>query len=326
MRATSWLTPRPHCADGHMRKVGVELEFTGLSLPEVTAIAAQWAGTQPVMLNIAQGYAETRWGKLRTEIDWLHLKTLSEEQHGAPQDPAWLTLLRDVAVIVVPTEVVLPPVPLDELDQLEELIDRLRAAGAKGTRHSPLAAYGVHLNPELPNLEASTIREYLQAFGLLQWWLVERCALDLTRKLSPYVDLYPEAYVLKTLNYTEQTPLETLRSDYLEHNATRNRALDMWPLFAHLDKDWVKTHMDTPLIKARPTFHYRLANCEIDQPGWSLHSAWQPWRVVENLAAAPTLTAELAGHFRSKQRPIFGAHRQQWIQWVDKWLKDRSLV
>lgn len=326
MHDTSWFTPRPLGADGHIRKLGVELEFTGLSLPEVTAIAANWAGSEPTIRNIAQGSTATRWGELVTEIDWLHLKTWSEEQHGKPHNPAWLTLLRDVATVVVPTEIVLPPVPLDELDELESLITRLRAAGAKGTRHSPLAAYGVHLNPELPDLRAITICGYLQAFSLLQWWLVERCAVDITRKLSPYVDLYPEAYVLKTLSYTEKTSLHSVRLDYLEHNATRNRALDMWPLFCHLDQQWVESNMDNPLIKARPTLHYRLANCEVDDPEWLLASTWEPWGVVEALAAVPSLLNELAGHFRSKQRPLLGANRQQWVQWVDKWLKDRSLV
>lgn len=324
---TDWYTPRPRRADGRMRLVGIELEFTGLNLQEVTTIAAQWAGTQPVMHNIAQGSVATRWGKLGTEIDWMHLKTLSEEQRRSkPEDPGWLTLLRDLASVVVPTEVVLPPVPLDELHALEPLVEQLRAAGAKGTRHSPIAAYGVHLNPELPDLSVSTISAYLQAFGLLQWWLVERCAVDFTRRIVPYVDLYPEAYVLKILDYTEHTSVEELRDDYLLHNPTRNRALDLWPLLAHLDASWVHTHMDDSLVKARPTLHYRLANCEIDQPNWHLHSVWEPWRAVECLAADTTLLATAAHHFKVEQRPVFGASRHQWVQWVDQWLEDQSLA
>jgi hypothetical protein len=39
------------------------------------------------------------------------------------------------------------------------------------------------------------------------------------------------------------------------------------------------------LIKARPTFHYRLPDCKIDDPDWALKATWNDWVEVERLAA-----------------------------------------
>ena len=67
---------------------------------------------------------------------------------------------------------------------------------------------------------------------------------------------------------------ELFIDDYLVENASRNRALDMLPVFAYLDEARIRAAVSDGLIKARPTLHYRLPNCEIEQPGWDLHPAW----------------------------------------------------
>lgn len=326
MSAEEWHVPWMHTETGDIRRVGAELEFTGLKLPEVTQLVAEWAGTKAVTDTAAEGHAESKWGPVQTEIDWLYLKNLAEEQKIARDTPAWLELLSELASTVVPLEVVCPPIPLTEIAALEDLIVRLRAAGARGTGSSPLAAYGVHLNPELPPPSSAPLSQYIQAFGLLQWWLVKECKLDFTRRLSPYVDLYPEQYVLVTLAYSADTPITHMRQDYLEYNATRNRALDLWPLFAHFDPEWVERELDNPLIKPRPTFHYRLPNCEIDRREWNLWQCWRPWSVVERLAARHDKLDLLAEHFKEAQRSFRGASKSNWVEFLDQWLNDQSLV
>ena len=97
--------------------------------------------------------------------------------------------------------------------------------------------------------------------------------VDFTRKLSPYLDLYPEAY-LKAVLSESHPDMDWILSTYLEHNATRNRALDMLPMLAEIDEQQVRSVVDDPKIKARPTFHYRLPNCLIEMPNWSLASSW----------------------------------------------------
>jgi len=43
--------------------------------------------------------------------------------------------------------------------------------------------------------------------------------------------------------------------------------------------------VERELIKPRPTWHYRLPNCLIDDPDWSLRDPWHEWVRIETLAA-----------------------------------------
>lgn len=77
-----------------------------------------------------------------------------------------------------------------------------------------------------------------------------------------------------------------LIDDYLRLTPTRNRPLDLLPLFAHIDEDRVMSApVETRLVNPRPAFHYRLPDCRIDDPGWSLALAWDHWVAIERLAA-----------------------------------------
>ncbi len=326
MNTQKWQTPAGFKADGSPRRIGIEIEMGGLSLRQVTGIVAHWANSPAHYDSVAQGHVDTRWGKLSTEIDWGYLKKAANEEDLDPSKAKWLEFLEVVVNGLVPTEIALPPIPLADLHHLEPLVHALRAAGAKGTTHSPLAAFGIHLNPELPNLDASTIIGFIQAFGLLQWWLVEAYRVDFTRRLAPYIDLYPQSYILRTLAYDQMTTVADVRADYLTENPTRNRALDLWPLFAYFDADWVAEQIPEEQIKARPTLHFRMPNCEIDNPDWQIWDTWQPWYAVEHLAHNKSLLAELASEFNDRQRPLLGAKRVEWVEYLNTWLKDRSLA
>ena len=161
---------------------------------------------------------------------------------------------------------------------------------------------------------------------MLQWWLVDSQQIDLSRRLSPYVDLYPERYVQQLANHDSGGSLAHLIDAYLEENPTRNRALDMLPLFMHLDSERIRAALDDELINPRPTFHYRLPDCRIEEAGWSLASAWAPWLVVERLADEPSLLDRLSVDFLAAERPLFGVSRSGWSTHLDEWLRDRGLV
>jgi len=95
----------------------------------------------------------------------------------------------------------------------------------------------------------------------------------------------------------------------------------MLPLFAYLDEPRVRRVADSPLIKPRPTFHYRLPDCEIHRPGWGLHLAWNDWVAVETLAAdRERLEACCAAYHRFLSDPlerVFG----DWLKELQsKWL------
>lgn len=311
--------------DGTTRRVGFELEFSGISLDRTTeAVCASLGGTVTSATAAEREIHVDGLGTFNIELDWDYLKRLAANpDREVPDD--WLDTLSQAAALLVPVEVVCPPIPVTEIETLQPMIAALREAGATGTEESLIAAYGVHINPEIPRCDAPTLQAYLSAFALLQWWLVDAHAVDLARRVSPYVDLYPDDYVTQVLARTAPA-MDDLFADYLAHNATRNRALDLLPLLAEIDADRVRRAVDDPRIKARPTFHYRLPNCHIERPGWSLAGPWNTWCVVETLAQRGDDLAELRSAFLEAGQTLLGVSRRDWVEYVDRWLKDRGLA
>ncbi|MBN8432080.1 amidoligase family protein [Microbulbifer salipaludis] len=319
------MPPVRETASGNPRRVGFELEFSGLTLQAAANAVAQALGGELQQDSAAEMSLHHAQGRFNIEIDWDFLKRHASESGAKEGGESWLDLLGQVAALVVPIEVVCPPLPLDRLPMLQALVPALRDAGARGTEESLIAAYGVHINAEIPRLDAETLFGYLRAFALLQWWLVDAHKVDIARRASPYIDLYPEAYV-RLLCEQKQPSMDDIFSDYLQYNASRNRALDLLPLLAEIDETRVRRAVDDPRIKPRPAFHYRLPNCQIEKPDWSLASSWNTWCAVEALAAQPELQAQLGEAFLARSQPILGVNRNQWTEFVEQWLNDHALV
>lgn len=313
-------------ADGRMRRVGFELEFSGLTLARAAeAVAAALDGEAGDSTAAERRLHVDGLGDFRIEIDWDYLKRKAAECADDERMSKWLRQLGDVARLVVPVEVVCPPIALDRLEALDPMVEALREAGATGTEESPIAAYGVHVNAEAPDLDAGTILSYLKAFCLLQWWLVETHAVNATRRLTTFIDLFPADYADRILS-RDSADLDELFDDYLAHNATRNRALDLLPLLAEIDEARVRRVIDDPRIKARPAFHYRLPDCHIERDDWTLEQAWRSWWVVEQLAQRPDDLAALGEAYLSRDRPLVGVNRNGWAEYMTQWLDDHGLA
>jgi len=318
--------PRMDKEDGSPRRVGFELEFSGVTLDRALRAVQSALGGELVAESSAERVLRSdRLGEFHIELDWDFLKRKASGRARGSEGNAWLEQLSEAAALLVPVEVVCPPIPIAQLAALDAPVDALRDAGAVGTEESLIAAYGVHINPEIPQLDEITLFAYLRAFAILQWWLVDAHEVDATRKVSPYIDLYPEAYLRQVLSRSGATMDEIFR-DYLEHNATRNRALDLLPLLAEVDGQRVRGMVHDPKIKARPTFHYRLPNCHIEHPDWSLAAEWNTWCVVERLADRRDDLDALAAEFLAADRPLLGVSRGDWVARVDRWLQDHALV
>jgi hypothetical protein len=287
--ATPPCTRRP---DGAIRRVGVEIEFAGPTLDAATRMVRELYGGRVEHKNrFACTVAGTRFGDFAVEIDSKVLKEQRWErmlEHigvgvrliGAVDD-----VLETLARAWIPCEIASPPIPIDRLHEIEPLREALHAAGAKGTRASPLYAFGFQLNPELPADDAPTILRHLQAYVLLSPWLEEMAHVDPTRRLLPFVDPFPAAWQRAVLAHDAAPSLDALVDEYLAFNPTRNRPLDMLPAFAWLRPELVMPRVREPdRIHPRPTFHYRLPNSSVDDPGWSIAAEWNRWVRVEMLA------------------------------------------
>jgi len=320
--------PWQHNADGDTRRVGVELEMSGLTLDEIAALVATFFQLESVpdsrYERVLQGDAAGDWV---VELDYDLLKRLGrrerkDETLADELDRTTEDVLAWAAEMLVPVEIVSPPLPLDRLPEVEALIVRLRDAGAKGSSYSPVNAFGLQLNPELPAHDARLVTACLKAFACLQDWLFLRADIDLTRRMTSYVDAFPKDYVTRLIAADYWPDLATLIDDYLSHNPTRNRALDMLPLFLFLDEQRVRAKVDDVRIKPRPTFHYRLPGCEVDQSDWGLHVAWNDWLEVERLAAdAARLTDCCAAYEKFLGNPLQRVF-SQWTATVEQqWLR-----
>lgn len=318
--------PRARRGDGGPRRVGVEIEFGGLRPDTITAaVRSALGGTVRRRSQVVYDIAGTVVGDIELELDFRLLQKAAEEHEQLADLPEWLLevstwtaeLLERLVSQVVPWEIVTGPIPMADLDKIEPMITALREAGALGTRHAPHFAFGVHLNPELPDLQAETLASYLKAFLCLKDWLRQRSRLDLSRVLSPYISDFDARYVRKVVTPSYQPRMPELIDDYLESNPTRNRSLDMLPVFAEVDRERVLAVVDDPLIKARPTLHYRLPNCEIDEPDWQLRDIWNDWLQVERLAGDPDRLERMG---RAYARWLSGLH----VPFDDRWARDTA--
>lgn len=322
------MPPVTRRADGGARRVGVEIEFSGLTLDEAVALVAKTlSGDVASPGRYERVIAGDPAGDWQAELDFTLLKELGRRRRdGAELMDAAGDLAEDalrlIAERIVPVEVVSPPLPLERLDTVNELIRRLREAGARGTGEELAYAFGLQLNPELPDTDVDTIRQYLQAFLCLEDWLRERAAVDLTRRLTLFAEPFPKAYARKVVAADYSPNLDRLIDDYLEDNPTRNRALDLLPLFLHLDPERVRAVVDDERVKPRPTLHYRLPNSEIDRPGWDLGAAWGDWLVVERLADDPArlddLCRQYAGFLAQPLERLVGDWTKDTAAWLDQ--------
>lgn len=324
--------PRMNTPEGSQRRIGVELEFAGVGLQRISEIIARMAEGEIEPVNRFEhdvtGAAEGKYTVLmdsRVLHSARYLEFLSKLGIDG-QTPETLhdieQLLEDVAGMLVPYEVVTPPLPFKRLDFSDRLRETLRAAGAVGTTGSPFYAFGLHLNVEAASLEAGWLLAMLRAYVLLEEWIAHETEVIVTRKMSSFIDPFPVEYVAKLLDPSYDPDLKALMTDYLEYNPTRNRSLDMLPLFCHLDCDLVHGYpVEHHKMKPRPAFHYRLPNCKIDEPDWRVAIEWNYWVDIERLAEDRELLDAMSRDFL--KRPGFPGRLlvESWPDRVNKWLE-----
>lgn len=283
---------------GDERRVGVEIEFAGIEAGDAAAAVSKvYGGTVERINRFLAHVRGTAFGDFSVELDAqiLHsdayrdvLAKLGIDIAGEELGDRLEDLLAKAAAKVVPLEVCGPPIPLSRLDSIEDLITELRSAGALGTARSPLYAFGLQFNPEVTSLEPDYIVRTLQSFLVQFDDICRDRGIDLTRRMLPFVRSFDDDFRAFFCRADYAPSIDVLIDDYLRFNPTRNRPLDLLPLLAFIDEQTVIGRASEPaLIKPRPTFHYRLPDCHIDLPDWTVAQEWHWWLQIEDLAAAP---------------------------------------
>ncbi|MGZ5279185.1 MAG: amidoligase family protein, partial [Pseudobdellovibrionaceae bacterium] len=257
---------------GHLRRVGFEIEFGGIAISQATAIIQQVCGGEIQQRHqYASKVVGTRYGDFVVESD---SRLLSEKRYERYLEQLGIqpgSLLKDgverifdrLSGTLLPLEIAMPPLPINDLAPAEKIRLKLYEHSALGISSSIFAAFGMQINPEVPDFKPETLLAFIRSFFLLYNWLSEEADVAWARKISPYINPFPDEYRQLVLNPDYEPSLKRLMKDYLDFNPTRNRPLDLLPLFAFLDSELVFQYpVEKELIKARPTFHYRLPNSE----------------------------------------------------------------
>jgi hypothetical protein len=304
---------------GEPRRVGVEIEMAGVDAGQIgRAVCAQVGGRFESESAFLGRVNSPEFGEFRIELDYDLLTSRGYlrylEKLGIEIDPGNVRdtvedVMSRVAGIVVPHELVCPPLPFAQLPRLDRVRQALHEAGARGTGASPLYAFGLQFNVEIHDRDVTALLAMLRAFFLSYETLLELSDVDLSRRLSPYVQPYPEDYIVHVLGRDYAPDMTAFIDDFLRFTPTRNRPLDLLPLLAWIDEARVMAApVEHKLIKPRPAWHYRLPNCLIDDPDWSLAKPWNDWIMVEELAADSQLLRR-----RASERLATSSGLSQWF-------------
>ena len=279
---------------GRPRRAGFELEFTGLSVQQASGLIDQyWNGGVEQTKSYAASVGSP-FGDFKVEIDTSILK---EERHQRLIERLGLrptkeqramvdSLVSGALSLIVPLEIVTPPLPVDQLDQVDVLCEALARANALGTKASPLFAFGMHINLSIRSLSIEDLLADIRAFAILLPWLTIHRGIDFSRRITKYADEFPVPYLQLILDEAYEPDQEIFIDDYLSFNSTRNRALDLLPVLALLDGDQVLSRADERhLISARAALHIRGPDCRIGQDDWAPSDEWNAWAVATDRLA-----------------------------------------
>jgi len=294
--------PYPQTEAGRPRRIGVEIEFIGVSCEKAAELVRHLYGG---VLRPLDAYrflvTGTRLGDFTVELDCQYAHT----EDSSDADPAVTNTIKSslanaigaVSSLWVPVEIISPPVPLSALPELDRLIPALRHAGAEDTKEGLVYAFATQLNPEVPSFSIESIVAHLRAFLLLENKLRAEIDIDLLRRTLAFTNPFPKAYARKVVSPLYQPELTQFVDDYIAANPTRNRELDLLPLLAELAPEQVRASIDDIRVKPRPTFHYRMPDTRLSDPGWGFVMEWDRWVAVELLAADADALARLGEIF-----------------------------
>ena len=318
--------------NGKLRHIGFEIEFSNIDIEKTLHMFKEDFGFKVDKVNNYYYKLDSRYGEFILELDFELLtkqklkKTAKEffKTTGIKIDEEGIESLEemigDLSKDIVPYEIATPPISLDDVEIVEQIIDKLKQNNAKGTKHKLHYAFGIHLNIEAISLDVDSLLSYMRSYVILQEFINKDAKIDITRKITPFIDNFKDGYIKHILNKNYNPTMDEFISDYIEFNPTRNRSLDMLPILAFIDEKHVRKILGDEKIKPRPTFHYRLSNSMIDQENWSIWDEWDRWLLVEELANDKDSLNKLRDEYYKYLDEFI--HLNNWHERISKWVKD----
>ena len=323
---------------GNQRRIGFEFEFAGMTVDECAQAIAQHYNGDITRYHSQDSIVHTDIGEFHVELDALLVKNMSHylendrqanHTESAGDEATTPSLSQEVsryigqaASQIVPVEFSTPPLTLSHCLELVSLCEKLQQKNIlRGTSANPVYAFGMHINPEAPSAKTHEIRDMVRAFIVLYPWLKQQLRVNLSRRILSYINPFPRDYGLFILRELYDPSLDEFIADYVRYNPTRNRALDLLPLLAHMQPSMksMLSAEEQSLLTPRPTYHYRLPNCDIDNPDWSIAEEWNRWVLVERLAADKPLLAELSQRYRQFLNEfLHSLNEESWISQLDE--------
>ena len=325
--------PQEKNEKGEIRHAGFEFEFAEAKLPICLAMLKQEYGGKIEMVNpYYYKLTNTMYGTFKAMIDFQFLANSKLKEWvkktglDTVLDEETIELIEkfiaSIGESVVPYEITTPPFPVNALYEAQKVKEILRKAGAKGTKASPVYAFGMHINPEVKAIDVNVILQDLRAFFVLYEYLVEWLKPDLTRRITPFIKPFDKEYRLLVLTEEYAPTMEEFIDDYLKYNPTRNRALDLLPLLAWIDEEKVRKVLPDEKIGKRPTYHYRLPDSRVDEEEWCVCEGWNSWVLVEKLAEDKESMDKLALlAIEYLASPLSILLKDKLLNEIDEWVK-----
>ena len=303
-------------SDGDERLCGIEIEFAGpTELETGHLIAKEFGGTVTDGGDHSVTVSDTRFGDITVELDI----TLRKRD-----DLPFLKEGLDAMRGLIPVEVVTPPLSRAQLEEFDTVCTGLRRIGAMGSRSGVLLGFGVHVNPEVVAPNHRFTLDTITAYAMLEPWLRHKEKVDTTRRMMPFIGAWPKD-LISNLAHNDYDSLVDLMRMAAKHIQSRNLSLDLLPLFKHAEPDLFADLFDIQdKTAARPTFHFRLPDSRIDEPGWSLRQPWQLWRQVELVAANDTLLQALRDAWKTHDAAWF-ERTSVWVRTIDTLLQQHDV-
>lgn len=319
---------------GEERTVGYEFEFTGVEITKAAEMIRNLYGGEIKKISTYEYHVEnTEFGRFKLELD---AQLLRDKKYEKTLKSIGIDLstfknidsvedkLKNLASSVVPFEIITPPMPLSKMNELYKLIDILREWKAKGTGSSVFYAFGLHLNPEIPDDSPESLLNHLRAYVLLDPWIRKDANINISRRITPYINEYKEDYLKLILNPAYRPTISEMIKDYFEFDNSRNRPLDLLPVFMHLAPDQTAGLLDETLTSGRPTYHYRLPNCSIEDPKWSLADEWNRWVLVEVFADDKKSLHQYSRAYVKMKKDTLVRFENKWIELMERWVSNVS--